>query len=241
MNRPWRAVFVFMLWPAAALAYRPFDETDADVVRPKEVEVELGTGALLQDPGRTSLSPGLVINFGVANRLEAVVEGDAGVGLGSISQGGDRWSIEPALLLKGILREGSLQDKSGPSIALEAGILLPEVPRLVGTGGSMALIGSERWEAASLHVNLMAERARDDTLDLMAGTIGEGPADWRVRPVGEIWIGRTAGTGSTSSLLAGAIWRALDQLALDGAVRAVSDSEQPRFEIRLGLTWALPV
>jgi hypothetical protein len=44
-------------------------------------------------------------------------------------------------LLKGVLREGSLQDKSGPSIATEFGLLLPGINDEHGTGATLTGIG----------------------------------------------------------------------------------------------------
>ena len=232
------ALLLVVGWPWRALAYRPFDQTDADVAEPEEVEVELGPIQFLHEPGHSELVPGFVLNVGVADRLEAVLDGQAGIGLGSVPANERRWAFEPALLLKAVLREGALQDKLGPSIALEAGILLPSVPAFTGTGASLALIASQRWSAALMHVNVMAERSRDGAFDLLAGTIVEGPMTWIVRPVVEAWIAR-AEHGITSSLLGGAIWRVRTGLSLDGAVRVASMPERLAFEVRLGLTWAV--
>src|SRR4051812_4386564 len=65
-----------LLLPSTASAYRPFEQTDADVVGPHLVEVELGPVAL-QRAGRDFLlvAPSLVVNYGVAPRFELVLEG----------------------------------------------------------------------------------------------------------------------------------------------------------------------
>ncbi len=233
------AVLLVVLSPARALAYRPFDQTDADVARPGEIEVELGPVDLLHEHGHDALAPGFVLNYGFADRFEAVVEGHAGIELGASSPDRARWTFEPALLLKVLVREGSLQERSGPSVAVEAGLLLPEQPGLDGAGGSLALIASERWPAATLHVNVAAERTREGTVDLVAGPIAEGPIDWQVRPVAEVWLERAGDAGITSSFLAGAIWRAREGLSFDGAVRVAPMAERPELELRLGLTWAV--
>jgi hypothetical protein len=239
----WRralGVLLVLICPARALAYRPFDQTDADVARPREFEIELGTAAFHQEQGHDALQPGLILNYGVAKRIEAVIESDAGVAMGTLSPGITRWSLEPSVLLKGVLREGCLQEKTGPSVAVEAGLLLPGVPGLVGTGGSLAVIGSQRWQPGTLHLNLMAERQRDGSYDLLAGAIAEGPDHWRVRPVGEVIFSRTATSMGASSLLAGAIWRLREELALDGAFRVDPTTVRPGLEVRFGLTWTIP-
>ena len=232
------AVFI-VLCPLRALAYRPFDQTDADVAKSREIEIELGPVAFLHERGRNSLVPGLVLNFGFTDRLEGVLEGHAGIALGALAPGDERWALEPALLLKAVLREGSLQEKDGPSIALEAGVLLPDVPGPTPAGASLALIISQRWPAPTLHVNLMAERSREGSVDFLGGAIAEGPMDWTVRPVGEFWVARAGDAALTSSLLGGAIWRAREGLSFDTAIRVVPLLEQPAFELRLGLTWTL--
>ena len=86
---------------------------------PREFEIELGYFNLERTHHENTIAtPGLVVNFGVANNLELVGEFRLEV----------RPEVEitdPALFLKAILREGVLQDKPGPSIAVEASLLLP--------------------------------------------------------------------------------------------------------------------
>lgn len=58
MRRSGLVLLVVIAWPLRALAYRPFDQTDADVAAPEEVELELGPIQLLHEPGRSQLVPG---------------------------------------------------------------------------------------------------------------------------------------------------------------------------------------
>jgi hypothetical protein len=65
---------------APAWAYRPFDGTDAAVADSGEVEIELQPAGLLQEgsqegSNKTLVAPVTVINFGLPDRWEAVVEG----------------------------------------------------------------------------------------------------------------------------------------------------------------------
>src|SRR5262245_50996720 len=113
---------VLALSSGPALAYRPFDQTDADVAEPGELELELGPLAFLRQGGGSALLPGFVLNLGLAGRFEVVAEGRAGITLGTMAPGEERWTLEPALLLKWVAREGSLQEGAGPSVALEAGV-----------------------------------------------------------------------------------------------------------------------
>jgi hypothetical protein len=144
----------------------------------------------------------------------------------------------PSLLVKGILREGVLQEQTGPSVALELGALLPGLPGPDGFGASSTLIVSERWPAATVHVNVEADLSREHHLDLLGGAIVEGPYTWRVRPVGEAYVEHEGAAGTVLSALGGAIWQLRDNLSFDAAARAAREDTLAVLEVRLGLTWA---
>jgi len=55
---------------------------------------------------------------------------------------------EDSATLKGVLREGVLQEKSGPSIATEFGVLLPGIRADRGTGATLAGILSQQFVGA---------------------------------------------------------------------------------------------
>src|SRR3954462_10869089 len=63
-------------WSGAASAYRPFDGTDAAVAKKGEMEIELQPAGRLRDEGGTSLiAPAWVVNYGLSEGWEAVLEG----------------------------------------------------------------------------------------------------------------------------------------------------------------------
>ena len=103
-----------ILWCGEAEAYRPFDGTDAAVVETGEMEIELGPVEYLRAGAeRTLLAPDLRINYGFISDWEAALEGKLTHGLTSGVPGTSL--VESQALLKGVLREGSLQEKPGPS------------------------------------------------------------------------------------------------------------------------------
>src|SRR5216684_5481705 len=105
-----------------AWAYRPFDGTDAAVAAPGEMEIELQPAGRLREGGSTSLiAPATVINYGLSEGWKAVVEGQ---GQTPLSPSGPTNLTSAGAFLKHILQPGSLQDKTGPSIATEFGMLL---------------------------------------------------------------------------------------------------------------------
>jgi hypothetical protein len=227
-------------WGCAARAYRPFDGTDAAVAETGEIEVELGPVEYLRDGAdRTLLAPDLRINFGFMPGWEAALEGKVDHGLTADSPGVSL--TESDALLKHVLREGSLQDKPGPSIATEFGILLPGINDEHGTGAVLNGIVSQRWEWGTVHLNAQIELTREQHADYFLDTIIEGPHDWVVRPVSEIFYERDVGLFRTRSALIGAIWQVQDNIAVDFGLRGARVNDHTMGEIRAGVTFAFGV
>jgi len=107
-----------------ASAYRPFDGTDAAVAEKDKVEIELQPAGILKDAsGKTLIAPAARFNYGLTEAWEAVLEGQFE---NPLSPSGPASLRAAGAFLKGVLREGSLQDKTGPSVATEFGVLLPD-------------------------------------------------------------------------------------------------------------------
>jgi hypothetical protein len=226
---------VMLYWCGAAQAYRPFDGTDAAVAEPGEIEIELGPAEYLREGSeRTLFAPSARFNYGVAPGWEGVIEGEVAHGLTAGTRGTSL--VGNGAFLKGMLREGSLQEKPGPSIATEFGMLLPGIHDERGTGASVAGIVSQRWEWVTLHLNGVASVTRQQHADLFLGVIGEGLHDWPVRPVAEVFYERDFGRLETKSGLVGAIWQVHDALAVDVGLRGALVSAHTSGEIRAGLT-----
>lgn len=229
-------------WCADALAYRPFDGTDAAVVEPGQVEIELGPAQYVQEGfERTLIAPTVILNYGIAEQWEVVLQSEV---VHSLMEDTRKTSlVGNGLFLKGVLREGSLQGKPGPSIATEFGFLLPGVndDPPTGTGGSLAGIVSQRWPWMTVHLNVAAAITRQQTADMFLGMIVEGPHDWPLRPVAEIFYERDFGGVTTTSALVGAIWQVRDNIAFDVGLRAARVNDQPLREVRFCVTFGFPV
>ena len=233
-------VLLLALLATPALAYRPFDSTDADVAGPGEFELELGPiGWLREGADRFRVAPAIVANLGLPWRSELVLEGQRQVLLDPPAGEPASSVVNTGVFVKTVLREGTLQDARGPSVAAEYGVLLPEVNGQSGTGASVAGIVSQRWEAGTLHLNGALAWNREHEADLFLGAILEGPYGWAVRPVGEVFGEQASGGPRTTSALVGAIWRARDDLTLDLGLRFAYAGDELTREIRLGLTWTL--
>jgi hypothetical protein len=147
-----------------AWAYRPFDGTGAAVAETGEIEVELGPVEYLRGgPDRTLVTPDYRINYGFTPGWEASIEGKAAHGLTADLPGTSL--IGSDVLLKGVLREGGLQQKPGPSIATEFGILLPGINDERGTGAVVNAIASQRWDWGTIHLNAQIALTREQHAD----------------------------------------------------------------------------
>jgi hypothetical protein len=224
----------------AALAYRPFEGTDAAVADPGELELELGPAEPLREGSQRLLTaPETVFNLGIVEGWEAVLQGQA---VTALAAGPAQTSlVGNGFFLKGVLRDGVLQGKSGPSVAVEFGPLLPGVNGEPGTGAIWAGIVSYRWGWLTAHFNAAAAFTRSHHADGFIGTIIEGPWDWPVRPVAEVFYEREWGVAETVSRLAGAIWQVSGKLAFDVALRDARVNRHTVNELRAGVTIALPL
>ena len=222
-----------------ALAYRPFDSTDADVAHSGEAELELGPVQWLREGGKRFLeAPALVANFGFAKESELVVQGTHQIARDAEPGESRSGLVDDGVFVKQVLRRGSLQEETGPSVATEYGLLLPGVHGEHGTGYSLAGIVSQRWQAGTVHVNAAFARTREHEPDVFLGLIVEGPYGWRLRPVAEAFTDHTTGSPKVNSGLVGAIWRVRDGLSLDAGVRYAQSGAETLHEFRLGFTWA---
>jgi hypothetical protein len=99
-------------WSESAHAFRPFDGTDAAVADVGEFEHELEPlGLRRQGSERTFIAPQMVLNLGVADGWEAVLQGQGETALPPASA--NATLVENGAFLKGVIRDGVLQGKSG--------------------------------------------------------------------------------------------------------------------------------
>lgn len=231
----------FIGWPGTSFAYRPFNSTDAAVADVGELETELGPAEFRRsDTERTVIAPAYVLNYGLVKNWELVLEGQGEHPQPPAEDTRSRL-VESGLFLKGVLREGVLQDKTGPSVATEFGVLLPGINDEPGVGGSWLGIVSQRWSGGTVHFDLGIALTREHRADLFVGTIIEGPYDWKVRPVAEVVYEREFNTTEQFSVLGGAIWQVSDKLSFDVGLREAWINRQPETELRAGLTFAFSV
>jgi hypothetical protein len=188
---------------------------------------------------RVLFAPDFRVNYGFRPDWEASIEGDLTHALSpDLPATGLVGNIAS---LKTVLREGSLQQKPGPSIATEFDVLLPGIHDEPGAGVGIIGIVSQQWNRATVHYNVEAALTREQHADYIVDTIVEGPHDWPIRPVSEFFYERDVGQFETRSGLIGAIWQVKDNIAVDFAVRGARINDHTAGEIRAGVTFAFGV
>jgi hypothetical protein len=91
-----------------------------------------------------------------------------------------------------------------------------------------------------VHFNIATSLTRDQHFDLFLDGIVEGPRNWKVRPVAEIFYDDEFGKGRTISGLIGAIWQVRDNLSFDIGIRKGLTEDRPETELRAGMTIGFP-
>jgi hypothetical protein len=225
-----------------AWAYRPFTGTDAAGADPGEIELEIGPLGYLRTGGRDALvAPALIANWGLARDLELVLEGRQIIPLDPVPGEPRLQLLDTQLSVKWVMRDGCLQGGTGPSVASEWSMLLPETGSR-RFGAALATIVSMRGPALTLHLNGAAALTRARDLGLFGGLIVEGPDAWAVRPVAEAFVDRE-GPVTELSGLAGALWRWRDTVVFDAAARLawLRPADVRTTELRVGLTWSFSI
>src|SRR5438309_7390082 len=245
-SRPWPIrilppLLAVLLIPASALAYRPFVSTDAAVADPKEVEIEVGYFTLEREKDENAfIIPRVVVNYGLLKNWEAVAEfavkrsPDAEVNV-----------IDPALFVKGVLKEGALQDKEGFGIAVEAGPLLPSTEKGERHFGFEGIgIVSDKLGPIMFHLNggLGIQRSTGDLVGIW-GLIGELPVASGVRVVAEVNGEKPRREEQRNSVLLGAIWQpwSSKNIWFDAGVRRGLSTGVADWQFTLGLTFGFSV
>ena len=108
-----RLAALVVLAALPARAYRPFDGTDASVAKHGDLEIEVGpVGYLRQGNERFLVAPAVIVNLGVLEGTELVVQSSHHLLLGASGQPARSSLVDNSISLKRVLREGELQEAS---------------------------------------------------------------------------------------------------------------------------------
>ena len=231
------AFFMTIGHSTPALGYRPFISTDAAVADPKEMEVELGYFTLERDDKENSfIVPQIVVNYGITQDWEVVGEFRV-----EKPADGAAKLISPGLFLKGVLKEGVMQQREGVSVAIEAGPLLPSAASEQNRFGFEGIgILSAELHRFTYHINIGGGVDRHETNPFVLwGMIVEFSLLPSLRLVGEVSGESIRKKIPDDSVLLGLIWQLpLSALLLDGGIRKSLSKGAPDWLFTTGLTWS---
>lgn len=225
-----------LLCARPALAYRPFFSTDADVAAYRTIELELGYFGLQRQNGSThGQTPQVVINYGFIPDFEAV-----GQFYLDEPPGESPRVFNGELSVKNVLRRGELQDRPGPSVAMESVLLAPgsadeAQPRF---GWEESAIVSHKLRDMTFHWNASLGVDQTAALPFVAlGLIGEKPLSARLRAVGELFSEDVRGRQPDNSALVGLIWEpGWRDAAFDAGLRRGLSAATPTWAVTAGLS-----
>ena len=201
------------------------------------MEIELGCFSVERTHSeKTFLVPQLRLNYGMVRSWEVVGEfevaepADESVQLAS-----------PGLFLKGVLKEGILQEQEGASFAVEAGPLLPSTlsgEKHLGLEGIGILSGQLFPLTYHLNIGGGLNRARADPF-VMWGLITEMPVLPNFRLVGEINGESVEKERADNSGLLGFIWKpSAANVFIDLGVRKGLSTAAPDWGVTTGVTFS---
>ena len=122
---------------------------------------------------------------------------------------------------------------AGPSLVLQTGLFLPSVgPGERGFGANLALLFTQMWDEATVHLNAWASLTPERTFELFLSCVIEGPHAWPVVPLVEVYFDLEDGEPSASGLV-GAVISVTDDFALQGGVRVGGWEDHLELEVRL--------
>jgi len=241
------AVTLAMAVTRRAFAYRPFVSTDAAVADLGEVEIELGVSALANGHRRVTLdAPELVVNLGILPDVELVGEFTLANDLtGDHPDAANRFQ-DSGVSLKWVARDGVLQDRSGPSVAVELEALLPTLQGQDRPGAQLVGIVSDRLLGWTFHVNggALVEPSGSEP-GVLWGVIAERPLTGPWRAVAEINGMSVRGSRANNSALVGGVWSVpgpwlLHELSFDFAIRRGLSGAADDWGGTAGVTFAFP-
>ncbi|MDB5102306.1 MAG: hypothetical protein JWM80_6727 [Cyanobacteria bacterium RYN_339] len=233
------ALALAALYAPPAWAIRPFDGELAEVVELHAIELELGPlEPVVAGAARSLVLPQVQLDYGLLPEWAVVVRSRDTVAMGGEEAGNYR--LEGAMAgVKGLVRSGSLQGEAGPSVAVEAGALLPTWgANMPGTlGGSFAGIISHRWGPVVVGADAEVFYSRSGHPGGFFSAIVEGPGWMGLRPVLELAGEDIVGEAPTYSALMGGTATLGRDLSVDAGVRAGFGGPEADLELRMGLTW----
>lgn len=221
---------------AGGASARPLDTVDAAGPDVGSMELELGAGyGLRGEGGEGALPVGLA--WGVARGWELSLAGGVLTRPHGNPDGASLRSDVIALGAKRIVRSGSLQGGSGPSVAVETALELD--PMSTRPGGALVMALSHALGPVTSHVNLGGAYTTGGEVEVGGSLALEGPGVGPLAPVGEIGLGWVPRASVSPWGLLGVVLEADPRVAFDLGATFTRGEGRAAVGARVGLTAVL--
>lgn len=240
------AVLAISSAAAPARAYL-IDLNDARVVPHGSMELELQPigywQTVIGDEDHQIIAPSSQLYWGFAPGWD-ILWLTRGFALLDDPAGQSPYSIaEQMLAFRAMLVDGAYSsegEREGPSLTLQAGLLLPGIEAEAGFGATAGLLFAQQWDAGTLHLNVWANFTQARTFELFVSAVIEAPPAWSVRPCVEVWLDLDDGEPMISGLI-GAVGDVSDEVAIQAGVRMGGWEGYLDLEARLSFWFAWEV
>ena len=135
----------------------------------------------------------------------------------------------------------STEGGEGPSIVTQVGVMIPNLNG-VGEypGAQVGLLLAQQWDAGTLHANAWLTYTTWRSTDVFLAAAMEGPPDWDVRPLVEVWFDYDTTYGGLLSGLVGLYLDATEHLTFEVGARIAAWEEYSELEVRASMWIELP-
>lgn len=231
--------------PAPARAYL-MDANDARTLDPGTLELELQPIGYFQVLGEEEehhlVAPSLMLYLGLAERVDLIFLSRGFATLDDVPPSARYRTWESTIALRWLLVDGrySTEGAEGPSLVLQTGLMLPNVGAQERPGAQLGMLLGQQWDAGTLHANVYATYTSWDSFALFVAVAMEGPPEWPLRPLVEVWYDHDTYYGDLLSGLVGFYADAMDALTLEIGARVGAWAEYAELEIRVSMWMELP-
>lgn len=225
------------------------DAFDAGAVGSGNLELELQPlGYFVVDAGDPEhylVTPSVLAYLGITDRLDLIVLGRGYARVAGPAVMPRYHTRESAIDLRWLIVPGTYNEEGdGPSFALQAGVLLPNLGWDPGEtiGAHAGAIFTWQLPALTIYANLWGARTPWESWDVFSVAAVEASSEWSVRPVIELWFDHDTHPdrgGDLPSVLAGVNVDLGESATICSGVRYAEWDGYREIEVRASLWWAV--
>lgn len=222
------------------------DANDARTLDAGTLEIEFQPIGYYQVFGEEAehqlVAPSLMLYLGLTGQVDLIFLSRGFLSLDDVPSSQRYRTWESTVALRWLLLPGrySTEGIEGPAIALQTGVMLPNVSADERVGAQIGLLLSQQWDAGTLHANVFATYTTWDAFDLFVAVAMEGPPEWSIRPLVEVWYDHDTYYGDLLSAVLGFYADVAEEASLELGARVGAWEDYTELEIRISMWLELP-